>query len=182
VNLDEFPRRPAQRPSGPPLVLGVARLDPKKGFDVLISACSILHERRVDFRCAIIGDGAEREKLLKMRARFKLEDQLEMVGKLSFAEVKPWYYRAAVLAMPSVVTSEGQTDGLPTVVIEAMASGLPIVGSLVAGIPEAVQEGINGFLVPPNDPKQLANRLQLLLEQENLCGRFGTRRRRCYPN
>jgi len=178
VNTEEFPARSLEKAGGCPILLGIGRLDPKKGFDVLISACSILRERGVDFRCVIVGDGAERDRLLAMRARLKLEDLVEMIGKLSFAEVKPWYYRATIFAMPSVVTSEGQTDGLPTVVIEAMASGLPIVGSSVAGIPEAVQDGINGFLVPPNEPEQLANRLQLLLGRQDLRMRFGSESRR----
>jgi glycosyltransferase involved in cell wall biosynthesis len=178
VNIEEFPLRSSEKATGHPILLGVGRLDPKKGFDVLISACSILRERGVDFRCVIVGDGGEREKLLTMRASCRLEDHLELIGNLSFAEVKRWYYKATVFAMPSVVTSEGQTDGLPTVVIEAMASGLPIVGSLVAGIPEAVREGINGFLVPANEPEQLANRLQLLLEEEEVRLRFGRESRR----
>jgi colanic acid/amylovoran biosynthesis glycosyltransferase len=178
VNIEEFPLRLLEKATDRPIVLGVGRLDPKKGFDVLISACSMLRDRGVDFRCLIVGDGAEREKFLAMRARLKLENYVEMAGELSFAEVKPWYYKAAVFAMPSVVTSEGQTDGLPTVVIEAMASGLPIVGSSVAGIPEAVQEGVNGFLVPAGEPEQLANRLQLLLEQKNLRVQFGSESRR----
>jgi colanic acid/amylovoran biosynthesis glycosyltransferase len=178
VSMEEFPLRTPEKATDPPIVLGVGRLDPKKGFDVLISACSILRERGVQFRCVIVGEGAEREKLLSMRARLKLENYVEMAGELSFAEVKPWYYRAAVFAMPSVVTPEGQTDGLPTVVIEAMASGLPIVGSSVAGIPEAVQEGVNGFLVPANEPEQLADRLQILLGEENLRERFGGESRR----
>jgi colanic acid/amylovoran biosynthesis glycosyltransferase len=178
VNMEEFPLRSLEKTTDRLIVLGVGRLDPKKGFDVLISACSILRERGVQFRCVIVGGGAEQEKLLKMRARLKLENYVEMTGELSFAEIKPWYYKAAVFAMPSVVTLEGQTDGLPTVVIEAMASGLPIVGSLVAGIPEAVQEGVNGFLIPASEPEQLANRIQLLLEQENLRVQFGSESRR----
>jgi glycosyltransferase involved in cell wall biosynthesis len=178
VNMEQFPQRMPGKATDPPIVLGVGRLDPKKGFDVLISACSILRERGVQFRCVIVGEGAERGKLLRMRARLKLENYVEMGGELSFAEVKPWYYKAAVFAMPSVVTLEGQTDGLPTVVIEAMASGLPIVGSSVGGIPEAVQEGVNGFLVPANEPAKLADRLQLLLEQKNLRAQFGSESRR----
>src|SRR5207249_2918204 len=124
---------------------GVARLDPKKGFDVLLSACSILRLRGVEFQCVIVGDGRERQRLLTIRQRLGLENVVEMVGELSFEQVKPWYYKAAVFVMPSVVTLEGQTDGLPTVVVEAMASGLAIVGTETAGIPEAVQDGLNGF-------------------------------------
>ncbi len=178
VNIGEYPARGSQKVADHPVILGVGRLDPKKGFDVLISACSILRERGIDFRCVIVGGGAERGKLLTMRAGLKLEEYVEMAGELGFAEVKPWYYRAAIFAMPSVVTPEGQTDGLPTVVIEAMASGLPIVGSMVGGIPEALQDGVNGFLVPANAPVDLADRLELLLQQETLRARFGVASRR----
>lgn len=178
VNIGEYPLRSSQNFTDRPVILGVGRLDPKKGFDVLISSCSILRERGISFRCVIVGDGEERDNLFALRTRLKLEEQVEMVGALSFAEIKDWYYQAAVFAMASIVTAEGQTDGLPTVVIEAMASGLPIVGSAVGGIPEAVQEGINGFVVPANAPVELANRIGLLLEQENLRLRFGSESRR----
>jgi len=150
----------------------------KKGFDVLLLACSILLRRGVDFRCVVVGDGAERKRLLAMRQSLQLENHVEMPGKLSFGQVKSWLYRAAVFAMPSVVTPEGETDGLPTVVIEAMASSLPIVGTWTAGIPEAVHEQVNGFLVPPNAPELFADRVQFLLATPDLRARFGTEGRR----
>jgi len=178
VDFDEFPLRTPMDEAVPPVVLAVARLDPKKGFDVLLLACSILLRRGVDFRCVVVGDGAERKRLLAMRQSLQLENHVEMPGKLSFGQVKSWLYRAAVFAMPSVVTPEGETDGLPTVVIEAMASSLPIVGTWTAGIPEAVHEQVNGFLVPPNAPELFADRVQFLLATPDLRARFGTEGRR----
>jgi colanic acid/amylovoran biosynthesis glycosyltransferase len=178
VSIDEFPERSAGGGSRPALVLAVGRLDHKKGFGVLLEACSALRQRGVAFHCVIIGDGTERDRLWKARQRLGLEECVDMLGSLSFSEVKQWYYKAGVLVMPSIVTADGQTDGMPTVVIEAMASGLAIVGTRTAGIPEAVKDELNGFLVSSNDAKELADRLGLLLAREDLRERFGSMSRR----
>jgi colanic acid/amylovoran biosynthesis glycosyltransferase len=173
VSIEEFPVRSRRVSQDPPIILGVGRLDPKKGFHVLLSACSVLSSRGVKYHCVIAGEGSEHKRLEAMRQRLGLHERVELLGKLYFEEIQSWYYRADIFAMPSVVTSEGETDGLPTVVVEAMASGLPVVGTTTAAIPEAVEEGVNGFLVPSNDPNALADRLQILLEQKELRERLG---------
>jgi glycosyltransferase involved in cell wall biosynthesis len=86
-----------------------------------------------------------------------------MPGSLSFAEVQNWYQRATLLAVPSVVAQDGSTDGMPTVIIEAFAQGVPVVGSSTAGIPEVIQNGVNGFVVPAGSARDLANRMKDLL-------------------
>src|SRR5262249_35642168 len=91
---------------------------------------------------------------------------------------KDWYYRASVFAMPSVVSLVGDTDGLPTVVVEALASGLPVVGSDVAGIPEVVRDGVTGYLIPSNAPEPLAARIQGLLRRMDLREKFACEGRR----
>jgi len=173
VRIEDYPLRIVGSEDQVPLLLAVARLCPKKGFDVLLHACSILRGRGVAFRCAIVGDGGEMDRLLEIRRCLGLETQVEMVGKLAFPEIKHWYYKADVFAMPSIVTPDGDSDGLPTVVVEAMASGLPVVGTTTGGIPDAVSDGLNGFLVPPSDPNSLADRIQLLIENRELRHRFG---------
>lgn len=178
INIGEFPARSPRASMDPPLVLGVGRLDPKKGFDVLLSACAVLRDRGVKFHCAIAGEGSERETLECMRVNLALEGYVTLLGKLYFDEIRNWYYRADVFAMPSIVTSTGDSDGLPTVVVEAMASGLPVVGSTTGGIPEAVHDGKNGFLVPPNDPIALANRVQMLIQRQELRQQMGRNGRR----
>ncbi|MGA3176799.1 MAG: glycosyltransferase [Candidatus Acidiferrum sp.] len=178
VPLEEFP--PHRRPTvaGSPVILGVGSLIPKKGFDVLLRACAILHERGLQFRCVIIGDGAERERLGILKKDLGVDGNVKMLGYRTLTELRDWYYRAAVLVMPSVVSLTGETDGLPTVVIEALASGLPVVGTETAAIPELVQDGVNGFLVESNAPRPLADRIQVLLERPDLREKFGCEGRR----
>ncbi len=178
VSLGEFPRRQGHEISGLPIILGVGSLYPKKGFHVLLSACGLLRQRGIEFRCVIIGDGYERKRLDDLIEVLGLSDSVEMVGYVSMSELRRWYYRAAIFAVPSLVTLEGQTDGIPTVVIEAMASGLPVVGAETAGIPEVIRDGVNGFLVPASTPEPMADRIQTLLEREDLRESFGSEGRR----
>lgn len=178
VSMDEFPERRGHEVSGLPTILGVGSLIPKKGFSDLLSACALLRQHGIGFRCVIIGDGSERKRLGDLIGTLGLTGSVEMLGYLSLAELRDWYYRATVFAMPSVVSPVGETDGLPTVVIEALASGLPVVGTETAGIPEVIRNNSNGFLVPPNAPEPLADRIQILLENQDLREKFGSEGRR----
>jgi glycosyltransferase involved in cell wall biosynthesis len=91
-----------------------------------------------------------------------------MVGDVAFAELKEWYYRATIFIMPSVRLSDGATDGLPTVVIESLACGTPVIGTTTAAIPEVILHGKTGLLVPPNEPSAMADQILTLLSQEGL--------------
>ena len=178
VDLRDFPVRKQESLSNPPIILAVGRLDYKKGFHLLLSACAILRDEGLPFRCAIIGDGDEWSRLLVQRRELGLEEQIEMLGSLGFSDVQRWYEQAALLAMPSVVAPDGSTDGLPTVVIEAFTRGVPVVGSSTAGIPEVIQHGVNGFVVPAGSPNELASRMKELLLNEALCRKFAAEARR----
>jgi colanic acid/amylovoran biosynthesis glycosyltransferase len=177
VRLSEFPLRPAG--SGlDPVILAVGRLDYKKGFHVLLPACAILRDQGIPFRCVIVGDGDQRTNLLALRARLKLEEHLEMPGSLGFSQVRERYLQATLLAVPSVVAPDGETDGLPTVTIEAFAYGVPVVGSATAGIPEIIHDNVNGFVVPANSPEELARRMKDLLTNPTLRDQFAAEGRR----
>ncbi len=168
VRLDEFPFRSSQAASDLPVILAAGYLIPKKGFHVLLRACAVLQERGVRFRCVLIGDGIERGRLASLREQSGLDGQVEMLGYLAFAQLKDWYYRATVFVIPSVLPSDGSSDGLPTVAIEALACGVPVVGTDTAGIPEAVIDGVTGLIAPPNASEALASRVEALLSQEDL--------------
>jgi glycosyltransferase involved in cell wall biosynthesis len=170
VDLDRF--GPNETPAEPGLVLHVGRLVEKKGTKVLIDALSKIAVAKL----AIIGEGPLR-KTLERQAR-ELGDRVRFLGALPSDEVANWMGRASVLAAPSLTAADGDAEGLPNVVVEAAASGLPVVGTTHSGIPEAIEEGVTGFLVPERDAGALAARLALLLGSESLRHDMGAAARR----
>jgi len=178
VALSDFPMRQPGMVSDPPTILAVGRLDCKKGFHVLLSACSVMSQEGVHFRCVIVGDGDEWNNLLELKSELRLQEQVHMVGNLAFADLEQWYERATLLAVPSVVASDGSTDGLPTVVIEAFARGIPVIASSTGGIPEVVHNGLNGFVVTPGASEELADKMSKLLSNRDLRCKFAAAARR----
>lgn len=150
----------------PTLILAVGRLVEKKGFDVLVDACAILDRRGVDFRCEIVGKGDLHGPLARQIAAHNLEEKVILAGPRPQDEVRLAYQQATVFALPCRIGSDGNRDGLPTVLLEAMACGLPVVTTPVTGNPEIVDDGINGRLIPENDPLALANALADLLQDD----------------
>ncbi|GAP66365.1 glycosyltransferase, group 1 family protein [Mizugakiibacter sediminis] len=147
----------------PQRLLSVGRLDPIKGFDVLLHALALLRDRGVAFDSVIIGEGAERARLLALRDRLGLGDRVSFAGAKPQAEVHKAMAEATLMVMPCVVTEDGNADGIPNVLTEAMASGLAVVSTRVSGIPELVDDGVNGLLVPPRDAQALAAAVEQLL-------------------
>jgi glycosyltransferase involved in cell wall biosynthesis len=160
VDLDRF--RPGEAPAETELVLHVGRLVEKKGTKVLIEAMAGIAAAKL----VIIGDGPLR-KTLERQAQ-ELGDRVCFLGTRSSDEVAQWMRRASVLAAPSLTAADGDAEGLPNVVVEAAASGLPVVGTIHSGIPEAVDDGVTGFLVPEGNPNALAARLADLLGSDPL--------------
>jgi colanic acid/amylovoran biosynthesis glycosyltransferase len=156
----------------PGLILGVGRLVPKKGYQVLLEACRVLADRAVDFHAVIVGDGEERGPLLELRRRLGLTDRVHLHGAASREEVLSLMRRARVLATPSVTDADGNRDALPTVLLEALALGLPVVSTPVGGIPEIVDPGVHGLLVPERDPVALAEALARAVDDEVLWARM----------
>lgn len=169
-------RYPAAKPAEP-LILGVGRLEPKKGFRHLVEACRILKEKRTAFRCMIVGGGSQRESLAGQIRDGGLASDVLLAGELSQDQLMELYARATILACPSVEGPDGDLDGLPNVLIEAMAARIPVVASTLSAIPEAVGDGFQGFLVPPGDAARLAERLEILLGDEALRRRMGEKGR-----
>ena len=168
-------RGPRERP---PLVLAVGRLIEKKGFDDLVRACSLLATAGVDFRCDIVGKGSLEHDLRALVKQLGLTGRVRLVGPLPREQLVDLYPRGAVLAAPCVVGGDGNRDGLPTVLIEAMAMGVPVVATPVTGIPELVEDGVTGLLVPERDPSALARAIERLLGNEYLARRLAAAARR----
>lgn len=166
---------PARRavPSLVPLILSVGRLVEKKGLDTLIDACRMLRGRGVPFRCEIVGYGEQRDRLAALIGLHGLEDQVQLTGKLSREQVIDRYARAAVYVQPSRVAADGDRDGIPNVLLEAMAMGLPVVATRISGIPEVVKHRHNGLLVGAEDPSAIADAVQQLIETPALAAQLG---------
>jgi glycosyltransferase involved in cell wall biosynthesis len=170
--LDERPR--ARR-----LVVSVGRLVEKKGHGVLIEAVRRMRRSGQEVRCVIVGEGPLAGALRKQVAAAGLADAVELVGPRDHATVLDLLRRASVVALASVVAADGDRDALPTVLLEAMALGTPVVSTTVCGIPEIVTHGDSGLLVPPGDADALAGTLGRLLADPALRARLaaGGRRR-----
>lgn len=164
--------RPTNQGGDPELILGVGRLVRKKGFHVLIDACRILKKKGRPFRCVLIGEGEERADLEKRIESDSLQKDLFLLGARTQNEVIEWMRRASVFVLPCIVSEDGDRDGLPTVLPEAMAVGTPVISTSVSGIPEIVRHGETGLLVDEGDPEGLADAIVSLLASRELQNRL----------
>jgi len=142
-----------------------------KGFHVLVEACARLRDRGLPCRCLIIGDGPEAGRLQDLVNDFGVNDRVILRGKLPPAELMAYYRQADVLAMPACIRNQ-DADGIPTVLIEAMAMEIPVVATRVSGIPELVVDGETGLLVAPDDAAALAEALARLLRDQDMARRL----------
>jgi colanic acid/amylovoran biosynthesis glycosyltransferase len=160
------------RPTGgrlePGLILHVGRLVEKKGTGLLLRALAELRRERTDARLVVLGDGPLRPRLIAQAMALGIADHVRFLGSRPSAEVASWMERAWLLAAPSVTAGDGDAEGLPTVIVEAAASGLPVVGSDHSGIPEAIVDGETGYVVPEGEVAPLAARIADLLDSPRL--------------
>ena len=172
VDLEVF--RPADRAArATPLIVSVGRLVEKKGFGDLLTACVALLDAGVAFRCVVYGDGPLREQLLAQRDRLGLADQVQFAGERLQRDLVPALQGADVFALTPFVTDDGDRDGVPNVLVEAMACGLPVVATAAGGVPELVRHGENGLLAEPHDVAAIARHLTTLLLDAPLRQRLG---------
>lgn len=172
IDLHAFaPATPAtQRPGQ---LLAVGRLVEKKGFADLIDACALLRDRGQAFGLDIVGDGPLHGPLEDRIARLGLGGLVRLCGALPQERLIAHMARAQAAVLPCVVTESGDRDGLPTVLLEAMARGLPVVTTTVAGGPEIVEDGVTGLLCPPHDAAALAGALCDILARPDSASRMG---------
>jgi colanic acid/amylovoran biosynthesis glycosyltransferase len=157
--VDTGNTRIAQVPTDTPLrVLYVGSLQVRKGVDVLLKALASVE----GVACEIIGDGPQRQELHKLAQDLGLQDRVIFRGALPFEEVSLAFHRSHVLAVPSIVGPGGRAEGIPTVIMEALAHSVPVIASRITGIPEIVRDGETGFLVEPGDSAGLAEAIRFV--------------------
>ncbi|MEX0786575.1 MAG: glycosyltransferase family 4 protein [Dehalococcoidia bacterium] len=178
VDADKFKPAPTSLREEPPLILAAGRLVEKKGFPDLFQACRLLRDRGIAFRCLVVGDGKARAALEQAVQACDVSDVVSLPGAASQEELARLYRQATAFVLPCRVLDDGDRDGIPNVILEAMASGLPVVATSVSGIPEAIDSGRSGLLVPERNPEELAGAIELLLRDEALRERLGAEARR----
>lgn len=154
-------------------ILSVGTLHEVKGQAVLIDALASIAHRDVQFSCRLIGEGPDRRALADQIARHGLEHRVSLDGARNSLAVAAAMREADVFVAPSVPSRDGRREGIPVVIMEAMASGLPVVASDLSGIPEIVDDGVTGRLTPPGDIEAIARALVELASDPALRDRFG---------
>jgi len=149
--------------AGSPVILALGRMVGKKGFDVLLQAMPIVLSVHPRAQCVLVGEGPELTRLQAMAEQLGIAERVRFPGSVSWDQVPFCLALSDLVVVPSV-HDEGNLDGLPTVILEAMAASRPVVASEVAGIPLVVEHGSTGLLVPERDPARLAGAICYLLE------------------
>ena len=155
-------------------VLFVGRLVRRKGVDDLLHAFAEVRSRIADAKLVIVGDGPERENLERMVAELGLSGAVRFTGMLRGERLHEEYENCDVFVLPSkAVQEDAASEGLGLTLIEAAMHGKPLVGTTHGGIPEVIQDGVNGLLVPPNDSHLLAEALTRLVKDKELARKMG---------
>ena len=161
-----------RRQPEPGLILSVGRLVPKKGYPLLIQSLQLVERAGVAFRCEIYGGGPMRDELDGMVRAAALAPRISFHGARPQEEIVRAYGRASLFVLAPVVLSDGDRDGIPNVLVEAMASGVPVVSTRISGIPELIEDGTSGLLVEPGDAAGLAEAIMRLLSDPQLASRL----------
>lgn len=176
LDLDEFRYEPEG--NRPPLVLGVGRLVEKKGFSYLVEASALMRAKGIPFRCEIVGGGELDASLQQQVQKLGLTECVKLCGPMSQSDVKQKIRHAWLLAAPCVHAEDDDRDGLPTILLEAMALGTPCISTPVTGIPEVLRHEQTGLMVAERDAQALAEACERLLLDPDLCSELARNGRR----
>lgn len=175
VDLNRFASSSFDR--SPPEIVSVGRLIEKKGFSDLIKACAFLQSGGVAFHCSIIGEGPLEEMLRAQITEEGLEGLVELTGPQTQGQIAERLAHASLFVLPCTREADGGMDNLPTVIMEAMAAGLPVISTPLGGIPEMVEPGVNGELIAERNPALLCDAIQRLIGDPELARQYGSRGR-----
>ncbi len=177
IDLEKFIPADEKKESKLIRILCVARLMEQKGIVLLLKSCKELKEKGYNFVCNIIGSPEDIYmyhylEIKKLHAQLKLEDKVFFLKSLPFREVLNYYNNSDVFVLPCLIAEDGSRDITPNALIEAMAMKLPVISTNITGVPEIVDNEINGILIPPNDVAALSASIGRLINQPELRKHF----------
>jgi glycosyltransferase involved in cell wall biosynthesis len=164
---------PRRRLKPPFQLLTIGRMVPKKGFPVLLAACKELAAQGVNFHLTLAGDGPQFPELQGLVREYGLSGKVTFAGFVPHRRVPELFHHADLFVMPCIVDPHGDRDGIPNVILEAMAHEVPVVSTDVSGIPEAVIPGKTGWIAPPGDARDLAEAIMEALNNPQEARRRG---------
>ncbi len=168
VNPEEFTPAPGHVERPATWRIGsLGRMVEKKGFETLLHAASLLKDQ-VNFQLVLAGSGPLEDRLKQLVASLALEDVVEFSGPVPHSEVPAWLVRLDLFVLACQRDSQGDMDGIPVVLMEAMVSGVPVISTRLSGIPELIEDGREGHLVPADNAQALAQAIRSLLESDTL--------------
>jgi len=173
IDVDLFSGNRAERtpPGQPYRILTIARLTAKKGLPTVLRALKLLTDRGLSINHVLIGDGDDRDRILALVSALGLTSVSRWLGTQPHHEVLEHYRNADLFVLGCEVASNGDRDGIPNVLLESMAMRVPVVATAISAIPELVENGITGLLVPPRQPDRLAEAMQRMLTDQELRNR-----------
>jgi glycosyltransferase involved in cell wall biosynthesis len=177
VNLNDFQpsaAREIEPASACPLILSVGRLVEKKGFQDLLQALLLVKQQGLEFECSIYGEGPLAPQLQQWIDEHGMTGEIRLPGGRTQHELIQLYHDAALFALTPVQTEDGDRDGIPNVLVEAMAVGLPVVTTAVSGIPELVEDKQNGLLFQPHDVPGISSGIIELLRNTEKRSQLGS--------
>lgn len=173
IEPEHYTKAPPPPASGTPKLLSVAAHKPYKGLPFLIEACRILRDDGIGFHCDIVGHGPMYDELAAMIRERGLEGAVTLAGARPQEEVTRMMAEATLFVLPSIIAEDGQMEGIPVALMEALASGRAVVSTNISGIPELVENGASGLLVAPGDASALARAIATLLQDRPRAAAMG---------
>lgn len=164
IAVNRFPFIPRTNLNNPVKLLSIARLTEKKGIPVAIKACLLLKQQNVDFYYTIIGDGPLRKELESQVANLGLGEKIAFLGAQTQETVSEYLKNSDVFLLPSVTAADGDMEGIPVALMEAMAIGIPVISTFHSGIPELIEDRVSGFLVNENDAASIAGVISEIID------------------
>jgi glycosyltransferase involved in cell wall biosynthesis len=169
IDIRLFNGTPKRRKPQPPYrILTVARLTPKKGIDTILKALTLMRDRGVDFKYTLIGDGDDRDGILRLILDLGLQDHCRWLGTIPHDRVINEFKSADLFVLGCQVAPDGDRDGIPNVLVESLAMGLPAAGTSISALPEILQHEKTGLHTPPGNPEAMAESMLRLLSDDSL--------------
>ncbi len=158
-------------------LLALGRFVSKKGYQHLIKACAILNDLGLDFHLTLAGDGPKGAGLKMLTRKLGLTHKVSFPGFVTYERVSDLFQATDIFLMPSVVAPSGDRDGIPTVILEALVHRVPVIATAVSGIPEIIEDGQTGLLIPEKDPAAISRAILRLLKNRDSALQMASRGR-----